>query len=70
MVDIDKERIVSVLNKKHGTILTVELLERVIAAGLSSWDSLEREIGRIADDEQPPRGAPPGVSSGHCLLTI
>ena len=52
---VDKERIVSVLNKKHGTTLTVELLERIVAAGLSSWENLRREVSRIGQEP----GSPP-----------
>ena len=54
MTSIDKDRIVSVLNKKHGTKLTVELLERVVAAGLSSWESLQREVSRIGQEPGSP----------------
>ena len=43
MAPAEKQRIVSILNRKYGTTLPVEVMEAAVKAGFTSWETLLKE---------------------------
>ena len=40
----EKQRIVTVLNRRHGTLVPLNVVEVAVALGMTTWDQLAAEI--------------------------